>query len=101
MSGHIMRKFVFWHICEQHSPHSLISIFVVRFLDSIIPIDVISKISGLQPASVAEQTGFCISWSHTSEDRFSRDGVQIRVADDDVPPMMCSVKKLILELVSG
>ena len=40
-------------------PRSLISIFVIRCLDSIMP--------------VAEQTGLSHTWSKISEDTFSRD----------------------------
>ena len=42
-------------------PRSLISAFVVRCLDSIIPILVKSEISRLQLASVAEQAGFSLT----------------------------------------
>ena len=55
---------------------SLISTFVVRCLDSIIPILAISKISRLELASVAEKTGLKLAWSQTP-DRFSRDVVQM------------------------
>ena len=53
-------------------PRSLISVFVVRCLDSIMPIVAISKTSRLQLASVAEQAGLSLTWSQTPEDRFSR-----------------------------
>ena len=39
-------------------PHSLISAFVVRYVDSLMPILGKFKISSLQLGSVAEQTGF-------------------------------------------
>ena len=55
-------------------PRNLISAFIVRFLDSIIATDVRSKISRLLLASVAEQTGLSVTWLHTFENRFSRDG---------------------------
>ena len=42
-------------------PHSLISAFVVRCLDSIISLDSIAEISRLQLASVAAQTGSCLA----------------------------------------
>ena len=51
----VMTKPVF-ALCEQH-PRSLISTFVVRCLDSIIPLVSISEISSLYLSSVAAQTG--------------------------------------------
>ena len=54
-------------------PHSLISTFVVRCVDSIIPILAKSKISRLWLVSVAEQAGLSLTWSQTPEDRFSHD----------------------------
>ena len=42
---------------------SLISAFVVRCLDSIIPLVSISKISSHYLASVAAQAGLCLTWS--------------------------------------
>ena len=51
--SYVMRTPVF-AICEC----SLISPFVVRYLDSVIPLVSISKISSLYLASVAEQTSF-------------------------------------------
>ena len=54
--------------------HSLISVFVVRCLDSIIPM---SRISRLQLATEAEQVGLSHTCSETSEDRFSHDVAQI------------------------
>ena len=53
-------------------PLSLISAFVVRFLDSIISLDLIAEISRLQQASVAAQAGLCLAWSETLEDTFCR-----------------------------
>ena len=44
-------------------PHSLISAFVVRCLDSIIPLLAIAEISRLYVASVAVQTGLSLNWS--------------------------------------
>ena len=41
-------------------PRSLISAFVVRCLDSIIPLDSIAEISRLYLASVAAQAGLCM-----------------------------------------
>ena len=59
-------------------PHSLISNFVVRCFDSIILIVAKPKVSSLSLVSVAEQTGLSLTWSHTTEDRFSRDKAQIK-----------------------
>ena len=44
-------------------PRSLISGFVIRCLDSIIPLVSISEISSLYLASVAEQAGLSQPWS--------------------------------------
>ena len=54
-------------------PRSLISTFVVRFLDSIISILTISIVSRIQLASVAEQASLSLTWSETPEDTFSHD----------------------------
>ena len=59
-------------------PHSLISNFVVRCFDSIIPLSAKPKVSGLSLVSVAEQTGLSLTWSYTTEGRFSRDEAQIK-----------------------
>ena len=42
-------------------------------VDSIIPIDIIIKISRLWLASKAEQASISLNWSQTYEDRFSHD----------------------------
>ena len=55
------------------SQHSLISAFVVRCLDSIIPLLVIAEISSLLLVSVAEQAGLSLTWSETPKTGFSRD----------------------------
>ena len=49
---------------------SLISIFVIRCLDSIIPVVSISEISSLYLASVAEQAGLCLTWLQTPKTGF-------------------------------
>ena len=49
---------------------SLISFFVVRRLDSIIPLVSISKISSLYLASVAAQAGLSLTWSETQKTGF-------------------------------
>ena len=54
-------------------PRSLINTFVVRSLDSIMPVVSISEISSFYLASVAEQAGLCLSWSQTPKTGFSRD----------------------------
>ena len=50
--------------------HSLICIFVVRCLDHMTPIVSISEISSLNLASIAEQTGLCLTWSQTPKTGF-------------------------------
>ena len=50
--------------------HCLISAFVVRFLDSIIPLVSISKISRLELASEAAQPGLSVTWSETPKTGF-------------------------------
>ena len=52
-------------------PRSLISIFVNRCLDSILPAVSISGISSLKLASVAVQAGLYPTWSQTPKDWFS------------------------------
>ena len=56
---------------------SLISTFIVRCLDSILPILAISEISRLLLVSVAEQVRLSLIWSEPAEDRFSRDVAQL------------------------
>ena len=51
-------------------PRSLISTFVVRYLDSIIPILAKSKISRLWLVSVAEQAGLGLTWLETPKTGF-------------------------------
>ena len=46
-------------------PRSLVSTFVVRCLDSIIPLVSISEISSLYIASVAAQASLSLPWSQT------------------------------------
>ena len=50
--------------------HRLISAFVVRCLDSIIPLVSISDISNLCLASVTVQAGLCLTWSQTPRTGF-------------------------------
>ena len=63
-----MRKPVY-AICEQH-PRSLISAFVVRCLDSIIPPVSISEISRLQTVSIAVQASLSLTWSEIPKTGF-------------------------------
>ena len=51
-------------------PRSLISAFVVRCLDSIIPVLAKSKFSRLWLVSVAEEVGLSLSWSQTPKTGF-------------------------------
>ena len=51
-------------------PRSLISAFVVRCLDSTMPLVSISEISSLYLASVTAQAGLCLTWSQTSKASF-------------------------------
>ena len=51
-------------------PRSLISAFVVRCLDSIIPLVSIFEISCLYLVSVTAQTGLSLPWSQTPKTDF-------------------------------
>ena len=51
-------------------PRRLISIFVFRYLDSIIPLVTIFKISRLKLVTVAEQAGLNLTWSQTPKTGF-------------------------------
>ena len=51
-------------------PHSLISAFVVRCLDSIIPLVSVSESSSLYLASVAARAGLSLPWSQTLKTGF-------------------------------
>ena len=51
-------------------PRSLISAFVVRCLDSIIPLLAIAEISSLLLVSVAEQAGLSLTWSQSPKTGF-------------------------------
>ena len=55
-------------------PRRLISAFVVRCLDSIIPLVSISEMSSLCLVSVAEQAGLSLPWSQPRRQVFSRRG---------------------------
>ena len=60
-------------------PRSLISTFVVRFLDSMICILALSKVSRFQLVPVAEQAGLNLTWSKILEDTLSRDVAHIMI----------------------
>ena len=62
-------------------PRSLISAFVVRCLDSIIPLVSIPEISSLCLASVAVQTGMSLPWSQTLKTGFLISKVSQSVSD--------------------
>ena len=51
-------------------PCSLISVVVIRFLDSLMPLVSISEISSLWLASVAAQAGLSLLWLHTPKTGF-------------------------------
>ena len=51
-------------------PHSLISTFVVRSLDSIIPVVAMYEISRLVLVSVAAQAGLNLTWLQTPKTGF-------------------------------
>ena len=48
----------------------LISAFVVRYLDSVMSLVSLTRISSLILASVAEQASLSLTWSETPEDTF-------------------------------
>ena len=56
---------LFWHMRTTKAQISLcINIFVVRCLDSIIPLVSISEIQSLYLAAVAAHAGLSLTWSH-------------------------------------
>ena len=75
-----MRKPVYV-ICEQQMRRSVCaSAFVVRCLDSIIPLFAVAEISRLKLVSVAEQAGLSLNWAQTPEDKFSRGEAHLHFA---------------------
>ena len=54
-------------------PHSLISAYIVRCLDSVMSLVSVTKNSSILLASVAEQASLSLTWSETPEDTFSHD----------------------------
>ena len=68
---------------------SLISTFIVRCLDSILPLVPISKISRLKLASVAAQAGLNLTWSKFPEDRFSLDVAHLKMETEEEDAAFC------------
>ena len=60
-------------------PCSLISTFVVRYLDSMICILALSKVSRFQLVPVAEQADLNLTWSKILENTFSCDVAHIMI----------------------
>ena len=70
-----MRKPVMPYAKKEGADHpahrrSLISAFIVRCLDSILPVVSISEISSFCLASVAAQAGLSLPWSETPKTGF-------------------------------
>ena len=65
------------HCASTQSGHHC---FLFTALISIIPIVAKPKLSSLSLVSVAELSGLSLTWSHTTEDRFSRDEAQIKLS---------------------
>ena len=59
-------------------PCSLISAFVIRFLESTIFNLATGEISIFKLVSVAEETGLKLALTETSKDRFSRDEAHMK-----------------------
>ena len=73
--SHTMRKPVFVYANNKDAgqpahPRSLISVYVIRCLDSIIPPFSIFEISNLYLVSVAVQAGLSLTWSQTPKTGF-------------------------------
>ena len=60
-------------------PRSLISTFVVRCLDSIIPLLAIAEISRLELVSVAEQASLSLTWSYEDSKVLHEQTVQTQI----------------------
>ena len=73
-------------------PHSLISAFVARCLDSVLSLVYVTEISSLMLASVAEQASLSLTWLETPEDTFSHDEAHVDSKDrsDNVKFTVCS-----------
>ena len=75
-----MRNRVLCHMRTTKTQISLrISAFVVRYLDSVMSLVSVTKISRLMLVSVAEQASLSLTWSETPEDTFSHDEAQINL----------------------
>ena len=70
-------------------PHSLISAFIVRCLDSVISEVSVTKISSLMLVFAAEQVSLSLTWSETPEDAFSHDEVQLFPYENCLPQGKC------------
>ena len=66
LDSHLFHKMKY----EPRHLRSLISAFVVRCIDSIIPLVSISEIASFHLASVAAQAGLCLTWSQTPKTGF-------------------------------
>ena len=64
-------------LCHMRTTKVQIITFVVRYLDSIIPLLAKSNISRLWLISVAEQAGLSLTWSETTKTGFSHDVAHI------------------------
>ena len=82
------------YVIEPTHPRILISAFVVRYMDSIIPPLAISKNSRLKLASEAEQPGLSLSWSETPKTCFlaTRLNYCRSHACGEVVPLLCRPK---------
>ena len=73
--SHVMKKPVY-AVCVKKAadqpahPRSLISAFVVRCLNSMIPLISVSEIASLYLASVAAQASLCLTWSQIPKTDF-------------------------------
>ena len=62
-------------------PRSLVSVFIVRCLDNIIPLVSISEISSLYLASETAHAGLCLPWSQTLKTGFLLTRIKINMAE--------------------
>ena len=60
-------------------PRSLISVFVVRCLNSVMSLVSVTNISSLMLATVAEQSSLSLTSSETREDTFSHDEAHLNL----------------------
>ena len=59
---------------------SLMSVFVVCYLDSVMSLNSVTKIWSLMLASVAEQASLSLTWWETPEDMFSYDEAHMHLS---------------------